>query len=312
MSHMRAVWSFWSRPYHTGTGPGWQSPLHHLLAWGLSVRLASAHYPDTMLVTDTPGRSLLVDELGLSFGEVSTALDDLADADPRLWMLGKLAAYGMQDRPFVHLDSDVFLWEPLPDALVAAPVYAQHPEDRPASGPGRPEAVEHGFRSCGLPLPPEWRWYRSHPSGGGPRSQGGTCRDANCGIVGGTNPALIADYAHLALDLALNPKYVPAWSAIPFDGGLNMTLEQFLLAAHADYHRFAPASPYRGSHLRYLFQSWQEASNPVAARRVGYTHLLGTAKNHPETTGRLAQRVRSEDPDFHARCESAAARVRHG
>jgi hypothetical protein len=300
---MRAVWSFWSRPYHAGTGPGWRSSLHHFLAWGLSVRLAQAHYPDTLLVTDTPGRALLVDSLGLSFGEVSTALDDLAGADPRLWMLGKLMAYGMQDGPFCHVDSDVFLWSPLPAELVTAPVFAQHPEDIPASQPGRPEAVEQAFQSAGLALPPEWRWYRSHPAGGGPRSPGAIYREANCGIVGGTNPALIGHYARLALSLALDSANAPAWAAMPFDGMLNMTLEQFLLAACVDYHRFAPSSPFRGSYLRYLFQTWQEAFSPAAARRAGYTHQLGPAKQHPETTSRRADRVRAEDPSFYARCQ---------
>jgi len=308
---MRAVWSFWSRPYQAGTGPGWRSPVHHLLAWGLSVRLARAHYPDTMLVTDTPGRALLTGELGLSFGTVSTALDDLSDADPRLWMLGKLVSYGRQDRPFVHLDTDVFLCQPLPAALVAAPVFAQHPEDCAASAPGRPRSVEEAFRSCGLALPPEWRWYRSHPNGGGPGSPGGIYREANCGILGGASPALIAYYARLALDLALNPKYAPAWSATPFDSALNMTLEQFLLTACVDYHRFAPASPYRASCLRYLFQSGPEAFNPAAARRAGYTHLLSSAKQNAAITARLAERMRREDPDFHARCESVAAGAHH-
>ncbi len=308
---MRAVWSFWSRPVRAGTGPGWREPVHHLLAWGLSVRLASAHYPDTMLVTDTPGRSLLVDELGLSFSEVSTALDDLADADPRLWILGKLVAYGRQDRAFVHLDTDVFLWRPLPAALVAAPVFAQHPEEVPAARPGGPAVVEDAFRSCGLALPPEWRWYRSHPAGGGPGTPGSTYREPNCGILGGTRPALIRHFAGLALDLALDPRYAPAWSAMPFDGAVNMTLEQFALAACVDYHRFAPASPHRGSYLRYLFPSSSEAFSPAAARRAGYTHLLGPAKHHPETTARLAERMRREDPDFHARCESVANEAHH-
>jgi hypothetical protein len=303
---MRTVWSFWSRPHQAGTGPGWREPVHHLLAWGLSVRLASAHYPDTMLVTDTPGRSLLVEELGLPFGEVSTALDDLADADPRLWALGKLVAYGMQDGPFVHLDTDVFLWRPLPPALVTAPAFAQHPEELAVSRPGGPLAIEAAFRSGGLPLPPEWQWYRSHPAGGGPGSPGGIYREANCGIVGGANPALLRHYAHVALDLALGPQNAPAWSAMPSDGLVNMTLEQFLLPACVDYHRFAPASPHRGSYLRYLFPSAADAYDPAAARRAGYTHLLGPAKQHPETMARMTARVAAEDPAFYARCESVA------
>jgi hypothetical protein len=247
-----------------------------------------------------------VDQLGLSFGEVSTALDDLDNTDPRLWALGKLMTYSMQESPFVHLDTDVFLWRPLPAPLATAPVLAQHPEEILVSRPGGPAVVEEAFRGCGLPLPPEWRWYRSHGADGGPAASGGTYLEANCGILGGTNPALIAYCARLALDLTLSPRHAPAWSAMPFNGALNMTLEQFLIAACVDYHRFAPASPYRGSHIRYLFPSSQEAFSPAAARRAGYTHLLGPAKHHPETTARLAARVLSEDPAFYARCEAVS------
>jgi hypothetical protein len=293
---VRAVWSFWSKPFRAGTGPSWREPVHHLLAWGLSLRLARSHCPETMLVTDTPGRALLVDELGLSFGEVSTALDELDDADPGFWMLGKLVAYSMQDVPFVHLDTDVFLWRPLPASVAGAPVFAQHPEVIPVDRGGGPRAVEAAFASHGLSLPAEWRWYRSHQ----PRYH----REANCGILGGTRPALLRHFAGLALELVRDPWYSAAWASMPFDGTMNMTIEQFLVAACVDYHRFAPASPHRGSYLRYLFPSAAQAYNPEYARRAGYTHLLSSAKQHPEATARLAARVRAEDPDFYARCEA--------
>ena len=67
---MRAVWSFWSRPYHAGHCFRWREPIDHLLAWGLSLRLAQAHYPETVLVTDSPGRALLIDRLDLPFTHV--------------------------------------------------------------------------------------------------------------------------------------------------------------------------------------------------------------------------------------------------
>jgi hypothetical protein len=59
---MRAVWSFWSNPFFGFKGRIWREPHHHLLAWGLSLRLARQHYP-------------------------------------------------------IHLDTDVFLWRPLPATL---------------------------------------------------------------------------------------------------------------------------------------------------------------------------------------------------
>ncbi len=74
---MRAVWSFWSKPFHAYKGSIWGHPLQHMLAWGLSLQTARAHYPETVLITDTPGKRLLIDQLGLSFTHVSTELDRL-------------------------------------------------------------------------------------------------------------------------------------------------------------------------------------------------------------------------------------------
>lgn len=295
---MRAVWSFWSKPFREATGWSWNEPVHHLLAWGLSFRLAQSHYPRTSLVTDTPGSALLVDGLGLPFTDVSTALDELDDADPDLWMLGKLLAYGLQEEPFVHLDTDVFLWRRLPAGVAAAPVFAQHPEEFAVTAYSGVRVIEDAFDRAGLALPAEWEWYRTH--------QAYHYREANCGIVGGTDTGFIRRYARLALDLVLAPEYSAAWALIPYRGALNTTIEQFLLAACADYHRFDPGSPHRGGYLRYLFPSAGQAYNGEHARRAGYTHLLSTAKRNPLTMARLTARVRAEDPAFYARCEAVS------
>lgn len=296
---VRAVWSFWSRPFAAQTGWAWRSPVDHLLAWGLSVRLASAHYPETMLVTDTPGRALLVEAAGLRFGSVSTALDELADADTALWALGKFVAYSLQDVPFVHIDPDVFLWRALPTAVAAAPVFAQHLEEFPKDKSGGPRAIEDAFAQAGLALPAEWHWAWSQ--------SGPSFREANMGIFGASNPAFARYYARLALDLARDPAHAVAWAGIAHRAAMNPAIEQFLLVACADYHRFAPASPFRGLYARYLFPTAAQAYDPAQARRLGYTHLLGPAKRHPETMARLAARVRAEDPRFHARCAAVAS-----
>ena len=68
---MRAVWSFWSPPQTAQTARQWCTPLHHWLAWGLSLAAARRHYPDTALVTDIPGKKFLVDALGLKFAKQS-------------------------------------------------------------------------------------------------------------------------------------------------------------------------------------------------------------------------------------------------
>src|SRR4051812_37750639 len=105
---MKAVWSFWTKPYYAGRRASWYSELHHWLSWGLSVYTSRQHYPETCLVTDDEGARILVDGLQLPFEHVSTALNEMADQNPDWWALGKFEAYRQQQTPFVHLDADVF------------------------------------------------------------------------------------------------------------------------------------------------------------------------------------------------------------
>jgi hypothetical protein len=90
---MRAVWSFWTKPFHAYYKGNWASEKHHLLAWVLSVETARKHYPVTALITDDDGARLLVDGLGLQFTCVSTALNALPNLEHEWFNLGKLYAY---------------------------------------------------------------------------------------------------------------------------------------------------------------------------------------------------------------------------
>ncbi len=292
---MRAVWSFWSKPYREARGRTWREPRHHLLAWGLSLRLARAHFDETMLVTDEDGRELLVEQLGLRFDVVSTELERLGDVDPGWWALGKLVAYSVQDRPFVHLDTDVFLWRALPAALMTAAVFTQCPEWH-AYGRGRcqPGEIGNRFARHGLRLPAEWEWAVSR---GGDRF-----REESCGIVGGNRVDFIRHYAATAIEMVTDPAHAAMWAELGPKDGYNMLLEQFWLGACVDYHRYAPESRFRGVAMKYVFPSMEEAFSPEAAARAGFTHLLGDVKAHPEVAGRLERRMAEMDPGFARQC----------
>lgn len=299
---MRAVWSFWCKPYLAFKHKMWQMPSHHLLAWGLSVQTASRYYPDTILITDRLGKKLLVDQLGLQFANVSTELERLNEVDAGWWAMGKLLAYSLQDQPFMHLDSDVFLWKALPKYLTSAPIFAQCPEDfHHVDERYGPREIEEAFARHNLALPAEWEWSRSRGGGG--------FREVSCGLVGGTDIWFLRHYSQLGLDLVLNSKNAPAWSAFPEKECLNMMVEQFLLAACIDFHRSSSSPAMPGVEIRYLFRSMEEACNPKLAARAGFTHLLGGAKSHPVVGRRLEERMRREDPAFFRRCERVAATV---
>jgi hypothetical protein len=250
-------------------------------------------------VTDRPGKKLLVDTLGLEFGCVSDELDNLRGADPDWWALGKLLAYSIQDRPFIHIDTDVFLWKPLLPDLVDAPVLAQCPEYFHRNADRGIREISDAFTDSSTRLPVEWEWAASR--------EDTFVREENCGIVGGCRHDFLRHYARAAADLVLNPANAVAWQAVQYKS--NMALEQFFLSACVDFHRHHPASPFRGVRVDYLFPTWEQAVNPNCATRAGFTHLLGDSKSSAIVAQRLEARVSREDWAFYQRCKTIAQRV---
>ena len=292
---MRAVWSFWTKPWRARRSWNWPEEKYHWFAWVLSLESARRHYPDTMLVTDSEGARILIDGLGLKFGRISTGLDVLADHDPGLWMMGKLCAYRAQREPFVHIDTDVFLWNRLPDEVEQAPVFAQNPEHFSIGASHyKPERMQRLMTTdtAGW-IPAEWEWALSFG-----RQQRGEC----CGIAGGTHTEFIRYYADTAMQVIEDPRNRAGWSSVSDKGEYNTLIEQYHLAACVDYHRQRPDSPYREVDIRYLFESFTTAFDANIAAKVGFTHLLAGAKQNRTVTDRLERRVARDFPDFYERC----------
>jgi len=289
---MKAVWSLWTKPLRANRRPGWLTPKHHLLSWILSVELARRHYPDTCLITDDEGAAMLVDGLGLRFGSVSLALNALTDHAPDWWAIGKLYAYAAQEQPFVHIDSDVFLWEPLPHALQQAPVFAQHPEYTPFGRSFyRPESIEFDIRRHDGWMPEEFVSYIPI---------GGELKAENCGIIGGTRTDFIRHYAGQAIRFIEHPANQKAWEARPRLDQDFVTFEQLMLAACVAYHQGRPHSPFANIAIAYLFESYDAAL--TLAEERGYTHLVADSKRHPQLSASLERIVARDFPGGYRRC----------
>jgi hypothetical protein len=292
---MKAVWSFWTKPYLAHRNSSWPSDKHHLCAWVLSVEMAKQHYPDTWLVTDDAGARMLVDRLGLQFTRVSTELNALAKHDPDWWNLGKIHAYHLQMEPFVHIDSDVFLWKRLPPRLEHADVFAQNPNPLSASTPYyRPEQLERALSPAtdGW-LPDQWHWYRQTIK---------YQRAEACGIVGGNRMDLFNSFAEASLRLINDPRNQHKLKSLPSKGMHCLLIEEYLLAAFVEYYRTTAALPKGGIRIEYLFNSDTERWNPDHAAQAGFTHLVAGAKRNPRFADRLENRVRRDYPELYERC----------
>jgi len=280
-----------------GSGSRWLEPRHHLLSWVLSLETARRHFGTTALVTDASGAALLVEGLGLQFDDVSTQLDGLAEAEADWWGLGKLVAYGSQREPFIHIDSDVYLWSPLPERLVTAPVLGQNSEVFvPGSSSYKPDMLETAL--VGGWLPEEWLEIRklSTPA----------LEAVCCGIVGGTDVGFLAHYAAQAIELVNHHGNQSGLKQLKDRAEHMILVEQFLLWACLKYHSANPSSKFQDIGIEYLFRTEKHAYRGSAVS--AYTHLMGPAKCNRLIANRLENRVRRQFPDLAARVDQLAGR----
>jgi hypothetical protein len=296
---MRAIWSFWSKPFAARGHEVWLSEKHHLFTWALSVMTARRHYPSTALYTDDAGARLLVDGIGLEFDHVSTVLNGLDDHDADWWALGKLYAYHLQTEPFVHIDNDVFLWQPLSPDPASLAVLAQNPEYFvPGHSYYQPEVFDHaiGAGTNGW-LPIEWQWYRAHAP---------SSRADSCGVLGGNRVDFIRHYAAQAIRLIEESGNQALLRGLDGKVGHNILFEQYLLAACVEYHRNCAHSQYHNVSISYVFSSLEEAFDQETATRLGYTHLVANAKRNPELANRVEARLARDYPAQYEKCMGCA------
>ena len=131
---MKIVHTFWSRNItdinellqHKA---GWLTSEHHYMSWTLSCLLARKWYDEVELITDPLGKELLVDKMQLPYTNVRVIIDDKMDEfHEDFWALSKVVAYSLQDKPFLHIDGDVFLFKKLDDSLQSKGLIAQNVE----------------------------------------------------------------------------------------------------------------------------------------------------------------------------------------
>lgn len=125
---MRIVQTFWT----AGRDPliysfGWSHPEYNLMSWALSCLSLREHYDEVALYTDQDGFDVLINRLHLPYTEVNVVYDKNLCL-PHHWAYAKIKTYSMQTKPFLHVDGDVYLPQPIPEEIANAPLIAQNKE----------------------------------------------------------------------------------------------------------------------------------------------------------------------------------------
>ena len=106
---MNAIYSYWDLNLDYRVTKEWYRNDFKWLTLALSVYHSLEHYDKVEMVTTTPMKKLF-EEFEIPFTKISTELDDLK-FNRKLWILGKIKAYSIQDDPFIHIDNDFILYE---------------------------------------------------------------------------------------------------------------------------------------------------------------------------------------------------------
>jgi hypothetical protein len=291
---MKMVQSFWTLPMSGADtaaldnrhGGGWLEIKYLLMGWAYSCLQLRHFYDEVELITDRVGKELLIDKLKLPYTHTRVVLDDINHYDPNWWAVGKIYAFGLQDRPFLHVDGDVFIWEPFPERLLKAALVGQ--------------CLEYAY-----PIYKEVLAFLLERGAYIPKDilSGAERQTAlhayNAGIIGGNDMAFFKEYVHEAWKFIKANQSVPN---VPNVGHLNAFYEQhlfFSMAARRKIRVECYTDETDQNELGNFFKSLQRFSNASAG--CNYIHLYGEAKMNPGHCEILADRLRREHPGYYYR-----------
>lgn len=255
-----ALYSFWSKPYREKnafkTFAEFNTEYDFVLSWSASVRLSKKNFKKVVLVTDSWAWENLFKDLNLPFDEVKLSLDGI-DHSTDIWSVSKAYSVLEMSEPFVHIDSDVYIWKPLSTTFLNSEVLVQ-------DGEGKIDRDQYT-----LYLGLEWD-YQRYLNGMNKYFNNSNLKDRdvyawNCGIIGGTDVKFLHKWAKEMIEVSnlydtiikkqnYRNSYLVVW------------VEQTLLLLMAEYHNVevVPILNYREEPQDF------------------YTHLMGSSKRDVE------------------------------
>jgi hypothetical protein len=277
---MKVIQSFWSQNQSDILNScfGWMAPQYNWLSWILSANQLAKYY-EVELYTDQKGYEILIEKLQLPYTKVHVVLDELNHYHKDLWAIPKIKAYSLQQTPFLHVDGDVFIWEPFPDKLMQAGLITQNLESTTLYYKNMWDEIKPKLEY----IPTEMDKY----------VYGINNSACNMGIIGGHDIAFFQTYTATAFEFVDRNKGV--WNDI---NGFNFNIfyEQLL---------FHEQAMIQNRKVDFLIDGITEDNNYVGfgdfdkvPKQKTYLHLLGVYKTNRRVSKMLEAYVIKEYPAY--------------
>lgn len=291
MKTPKIVHSFWSKPTLNalenssliGTMDrnmgGWVDKKYNYISWTLSCLCAKKHYTEVELITDTYGKKILIDILKLPYTNIIVELDTLNSQHLELWATAKFKAYKLQTEPFIHIDSDVFLFGRFDESIENAPLIIQN--------------EEVGFDSYANIWEQVTKYYKIIPEYMlNDYATDKVIKACNAGVFGGSDLAFLHDFVDEVFQfLEDNKEYYDNVNV----GYSVLIFEQYLFSCLARKHQ---------KRVTYLFDKVNEDYNKVLdfkniAKGTPFVHVVGDKKRSLEYCTYLENRLLLEFPEYY-------------
>ncbi len=294
------VQSYWSKPSFDSAYPqednrfggGWIHERYNYMSWALSCLTLRKYYKNVILFTDDLGKELLIDRLELLYTDVRLDLNDLEKYDSRLWAVGKLYTYSLQDKPFIHVDGDVYIWNKFNLFSEKQDIIVQNKYDF---------TTHHNYEKVKKFLLEELnevpdaiveQWKKQT-----------NLFSINAGVIGGVDIAFFKEYTKRAFDfIHSNTDKIPFF---PRDY-LNVIFEEVLFFCMASQSQ---------KNISCLFPVMDEEFTKVTCfhmvpKLATYIHLLGRAKKDKFAGQQVERRLRYEFPSYYEKINSYFASLK--
>lgn len=227
-----ALYSFASNSTKSEISPkaffGFNNESDFALSWVTSVKLAKLHFKNVVLVTDTWAWDNIFSKLDLPFDEVKLTLDSI-DENTNMWAISKAHAILEMNEPFLHIDSDVYIWESLDKKYLMSNVLVQSNESSESD-------IQSDFYNHLEHI------HTLHFNGTNVYLDNSNMSERNiyaynCGVVGGTDVEFLRKWAGQMIETAnAIDSIMPSINELTNSGDIMVWVEQSLLMLMAEHH----------------------------------------------------------------------------